>query len=664
MAEKLRTSCLDAEDAKALRVRPADAKELAALGLPQKTAFEIPYFGLQGQPTKFKRWRYLEDTREGFAAMTDQKPVRYVQAKDSLQEAYLPPLVDWQAVSQDPDAPVAITEGELKAACATKYATPTIGLGGVWSFKSKRRKKPLLDVFYDFVWKERHVTILYDSDAATNPMVVQARSALARELLAMGALVHVADVPPAEDGSKQGLDDFCLAEGPEELQELMLSGLPFEASAVLHDLNEEVVYVRDPGVVARYGDAFKMRPGDFTGHAYSNRLITEFYTDKEGNAKERVKSAARAWLDWPSRGELARFTFMPGADRVTDAGEFNTWSGWGCEPRKGSVEPWRKLLDHLFGKEKSLRQWFERWLAIPLQRPGSKMFTSAVVWGRSTGTGKSLVGYSMKRIYGECFEEIGDKELQDARYEWAIGKLFIMGDDVTGHDQRNLADRLKRMITQERMRVDPKFIPSYSVPDFINYYFTSNHPDAFFLEDDDRRMLVHEVTCAPLDAQFYEDYRQWLGSGGAEALFHHLLTLDLGDQKAQDRAPMTGAKERMMEDGMSDLGTWVRRLKSDPDVLLKFGEARLQGDLWTAAELHRLYDPEQKRRATVAAMAKELKRAGVPQVLGGQQVRTKAGQLRLFVVRNHASWAGDRPPKLVSAHYDTTRGPVEKQRKY
>jgi hypothetical protein len=663
MMEKLATSCLGEREARALGIRVASEAELRSLDLFPVPAMELPYFDLSGNRTAFKRWRYLADTRTGFAALTDAKAVRYVQAKDSLQEAYMPPLTDWSELARDAGAPLAITEGELKAACATLLAMPTIGLGGVWSFKSRKKKKPLLDAFYEFDWKGRYVTIIYDSDASTNPKVVQARSALARELLALGAAVYVADIPPTEDGSKQGLDDYALANGAEALASLMGSGTAFAESAVMHELNEEVVYVRDPGVVVRYVDNQVLRPSDFTGHAYANRHIVEFYEDKDGNPKERLKPASRAWLEWPARGELRKFTFMPGQRQVTEKSEFNRWPGWGCEPRKGDVSPWRQLLDHLFAGAPEERQWLERWLAYPLQHPGSKMYTSAVVWGVKTGTGKSLIGYTMKRIYGRTFTEIGDRELQDDRKEWAVDKCFVLGDDVTGHEQRNLSDRLKKMITQESMRVDIKFLPSYEVPDFINYYFTSNHPDAFFLEDDDRRMFVHEVKCAPLPPEFYDRYRVWLEGGGAEALFHHLMTLDLGDMRAQGRAPATEAKRRMAEDGMSELGRWVRRLKDEPEMVLKFGDAKLTGDLWTSAELFRIFDPEEKKRATPGALTKELKRAGVEQVYGGMQLRTRSGLVRLFAVRNPEQWAKAKGPDIIK-HYDATRGPVERKAKY
>ncbi|MFA6064009.1 MAG: DUF3854 domain-containing protein, partial [Gallionella sp.] len=213
MAAKLETSCLDLADAKVLGIKPADAADLLRAELPVKKAMELPYFDAKGKRTGFKRWRYLEDTRNEFAAKTDAKPIRYVQAADTVSEVYMPPLVDWAAIQKDTSFEIVITEGELKAACCTKFATPCLGLGGVYSFKSTKRKLPLLPIFYDFEWKGRVVLVAYDSDAHTNPMVVRARNELCRELLALGAMPYIVNVTSADDDSKRGLDDVLYQEG-------------------------------------------------------------------------------------------------------------------------------------------------------------------------------------------------------------------------------------------------------------------------------------------------------------------------------------------------------------------------------------------------------------------------------------------------------------------
>jgi Family of unknown function (DUF5906)/Domain of unknown function (DUF3854) len=668
MLAKLATSTLDAADAKALMMYPATMKDLAAAGQPQHLAFEIPYFRVDGTPSGFKRWRYLEDTRSPLEQRTDKKPLRYVQPGDTVSEVYLPPLADWKAVAEDTSVELVITEGELKAACCTKHGPPCIGLGGVYTFRSMKKGLPLLPVFREFKWNNRGVVVAYDSDAGTNPLVVQARNELCRVLLSLGALPRVATLPPAEGGGKQGLDDLALAEGFAAVEAVLAEAEPYAAAAALHELNAEVAYVVDPGLVVTLATGKTMRASDFTGHAYANRHYTETKTvfDKDGRATEKhtLRKAAQAWVEWPARMELARMAFRPGQPKITEDRCFNTWKGWGCEPRKGSVRPWARLLDHLFEGKPEERLWFERWCGFPLLHPGVKMYTASVLWGTKTGTGKSLVGVSLGRIYGDAYTLIGDKELQSDRNEWVVGKQFVLGDDVTGHDQRKYADRLKTMITQEMVRIDQKYVPSYTMPDVVNYLFTSNHPDAFFLEDDDRRNFVHEVTVGPMDRAFYREYLAWLKDGGASHLFHHLLGLDFGDFRAEDRAPETASRASMIADGLSDVGVWARRLRDEPDQVLRLGDAVMPGDLWSSAELVKLYDPEGRGRVSANGLSRELKRAGLSHVFGGMPVRTASGQARLFAVRNRDRWSGVTSSKALAEHYDATRGLPGRKKKF
>lgn len=636
---------------------------MAGMGFPDKIAFELPYFKADGRPSGFSRWRYLEDTREGFVLHTDAKAIRYVQKADSLQQVYMPPLIDWLEVQADVDTPIAITEGELKAACCTKHCMPCLGLGGVYSFKSSKRGLPLLPVFRDFKWAGRTVIVVFDSDAATNHLVVSARNALCRELLSLGAVPCVAELTPTENGLKRGLDDAVLEDGAEAIIELLSMAESFAASEALHDLNEEVAYVTDPGIVVVMATGQKMRASDFTSHAYADRHYTERKFDSKGLPRDVEVPAAPKWLSWQARAVLTRVTYDPGAEKVNAKREYNMWPGWKVQPKKGNIKPWKELLDHLFIGHPEERLWFEQWLAIPLQSPGAKQFTAAVLWGTETGTGKSLIGYTMEKIYGENFTEIGDVELGDARNEWAQNKQFVMGDDVTGQEQRKFADRIKKMITQQKVRFDPKYIPSFSTPDHINYYFTSNHSDAFFLEDMDRRFFIHCVMSGPLAEEWYRAYVEWANGDGAAALFYHLLHLDLGDRRPEDRAMATAAKMAMMHDGLSDLGVWVRQLRDDPDFHLKVGEAKLAGDLWSATELLRMYDPGGNKRVTGNGMARELKKAGLHMACMGTQVKTNDGMARLFAVRQPAKWMG-ATAAAAKTEYDKTHSVVQKAKKF
>jgi hypothetical protein len=668
LEEKLLSSGISAKDGAAMKcdVRSADN---APSDIPIKEAgFIIPYFDIHGKPLKFWRYRYLiEPKPKGFAALTKRKPLKYVQPPKSEVRMYLPPILDWAALAKDSSETIIITEGELKAfsACAnTPYAC--IGLGGVWSFKSNSRHEPVIPDFDAFKWEGRPVYIVYDSDAVTNPNVMMAENALARVLLSRGAEPHIVRLPALADGAKCGLDDYLVAHGAERLEDLLEKCETWRSAKELHKLNEEVVYVRDPGLILRLDNLQKLSPRAFVDHAFATRIYYEEVVVKK-DVKLIPKSAPKEWITWPSRAEVPKMSYEPGQERIDTEGNLNLWPGWGCEPVPGDVSLWTELLDHLFSDsgDAGAREWFERWCAYPIQHPGTKMFSSAVLWGLAHGTGKSFVGYSLFKIYGDNAVEIADEDLRGSFNDWAENRQFVMGEEITGGDKRGQGDRMKGMITRQKVRINAKFVPAYSVRDCLNYLFTSNHPDSFFLEDEDRRYFIHEVRAKPKPAAFYKRYEDWIGRAGtvgpgASALFHHLLTLPLGDFNPSGPAFLTAAKENMLSLGRSDLATWVYTLKHDPDSVLKLDKMPLKWSLLRVEELLSLYDPENKGRVTGNGMARELSRQGFRKVAGGIGVRTLAGLVRLWAVRDVDALTRATPGEIADT-YNRERGLVKKR---
>jgi hypothetical protein len=666
MLHKLAGSALDDKDAAKLQFKPITAQEAAELRLPSATeGFVIPYFGLDGRQTDFIRVRYLKETRKGFEVYSKKKALRYGQVPGTVNEVYMAPIVPWPKLIENPDIPLVITEGELKAACATKHGIPTIGLGGVWCFMSKRAGERLLPIFARLNLTDRTVYICYDSDAVTNPDVVSAELKLAERLAELGAKVLIARIP-AEGDAKMGIDDYIVAHGAAQFKTQVLEqAFEYELSKALHAMNQRVAYVRNPGCVFSFEHDYEMRPTDFTGHQYANLHHTEKSVKADGGIKlEQVQTAA-AWLKWTHRSELKGITFRPGADRITVDGYLNHWRAWGfTEPKRGAgAQPWRRLLDHLFGHSKAERQWFERWAAYPLQYPGKKLSSAVLIWGIGEGTGKTLMGSALMTLYGEHGTEVKDSDLEDSRFEWAANKAFVLADDITGQDNRKLHNKLKTMVTQKTMRINPKYIQSYSVPDCINYYFTSNDPDALFLSNGDRRYFVHEVLAGALPVALRKEFLDWIESEeGKNELAYHLLNLDLGDFDPGAAAFATEAKEEMKIHVKTEVGAWVAHLRDNMDEVLN--SAGMHGDLYTTGELHALFDPAGEKRAGAIALGKELKKAGFgpPAV---PVVKVNSGlAIRLISLRNRDKWA-HATTKQVTDHYNQHHPLQEpKKRKY
>lgn len=645
---KLATSGLDVADAVKLRyeaLSPAQTKALHP-SFEALWSLKIPYFrpddlskplAAHHKWPGFYRLRYLRPNGDG------KDDVRYTNEPAAGVVAYFPPSVDWPAIISDADQTLIFTEGELKAAKACREGYPAIGLGGVWNFRSSTLGLTFLPELEQFNWVKRRVYIMYDSDVVLKTGVQDAMNTLAEELMSRGALPFIVYIPAGDDERKQGLDDWCVANPGLSIGELVSRCQPLTQVRKLFDLNGQLVYVRDKGIIIETPTGNKMSSNGFK-ESYLNVDYAELTVGDNGNVSLRKAPVAASWLKWPLRRQTASMTYKPGAPSVIDGhdplrSKYNLWPGWGCQPIEGDVEPFYALLNHLFkGADASDLEWFLRWCAYPIQYPGTKLFTAAVLHGIKHGTGKSLVGYTLGRIYGQNFTEITQANLHGGFNSWTESKQLVMGDDVTGSNKRQDNDVLKKLITQRELRVNAKFMPEYVVPDVVNYYFTSNHPDAFFLEDDDRRFFIHEVLVGALPEEFYMDYGLWLDTTGPAALFHHLLHLDLGDFNPSAPALRTIAKDQMAADTRSDLGDWVHKLRADPDSMLRLGEATVPGDLFTTRELLGIYDPGETKRVTANGLGRELRRAGVPRANRGQPVRGPNGTDRYYILRHPERW--------------------------
>ena len=157
---KLAESGLNEDDAESLGLELVSAEETAEFGknfIPC-ASMKFPYMDKLGLETSditngepYFRVRYLGDYEKIYCQVKgengNKKPPKYMQKSQTLPMAYFPHIgdVDWLAISEDTTAPVIITEGELKAAKATKEGFPTIGLGGVSSWCSVKHGIEMLD---------------------------------------------------------------------------------------------------------------------------------------------------------------------------------------------------------------------------------------------------------------------------------------------------------------------------------------------------------------------------------------------------------------------------------------------------------------------------------------------------------------------------------------
>jgi hypothetical protein len=165
--------------------------------------------------------------QEGYFRLKLRYPIgdaKYLSPKGSSNYPYIVKVVNDIAEKYNPDHSIIFTEGEKKTAKAIREGFMTIGLPGVWNFKSS--DNDFLPQLENLNLKYRKCFIVFDSDIIGKHSVRHAELRLAVNLLNRGAIPLSVRFPVKQNGDKNGLDDFLVVCGKNELQKLIDKSLP------------------------------------------------------------------------------------------------------------------------------------------------------------------------------------------------------------------------------------------------------------------------------------------------------------------------------------------------------------------------------------------------------------------------------------------------------
>jgi hypothetical protein len=635
MLADLAKSDLDQHDAEKMQLKPCTAAEGAALNLaPREHGAEagpgyiIPYFGPDGKLIKgmFRYRHQITEIEHGLLKGTKLR--KYSQPKGTEPRIYFPPVgnFDWEHVVADHQSDVTVTEGEKKAASSCKLlARPTMGEGGAWSWKNKKRGQRLIPDLEQFVWKDRNVTIAYDSDASSNKQVALAEAQFARILADRGAKVRAPRLPSL-GCNKTGLDDFlCRPHGPEEFDQLLERTGLFHEIEELYKMNTEMMLVKNPCVGLILPN--ERHPADQPKYRMQSLsvLLHEVFADRTiyvTNAEGKTKPlpASKEWLRWPGRNTADSICYEPGQpERI--GSQFNAWPGWATTPKKGNVKPFLKLYNAMVETMEELwRMWPMQWLAYPIQHPGVKLRTAMIFWGATQGSGKSLLGETIARVYGNTAVTIGYNDLKNPHNAWAQFKQFVAGEEITSNESRELADTVKNLITNPTLQLNQKYVPIFTIRNTINLYLTSNHANAVYMDDEDRRYFVHEVLTHDLmkpEAKFFDkngEYDKWLSDpASTPALHDYLLNVDLTGFDPYRKAPRTAARQSMIEKVLSatSAGRLALELREAASPEVYFGEEYTGCDIWKLATIIELKNPNEDQRLNTYTLGEALSKLSI-----------------------------------------------------
>jgi hypothetical protein len=532
----------------------------------------LPYHGLHGEFLDFARYRInYKDAgtwidREGKV----QTYPKYRQMKGLKQQfVYLPKVagIDWENTIINPAEPLMITEGEYKSVTACKAGIPCVGLGGIWMFNHLGNNLPApLD---QAGWVGKPVIICFDADDQSSvdtplkPQVAQAALALATKLYRLGAkpeLVYIARTKAFAEArtknahAKMGLDDFIMAGGDiGELFGTRSDPIQCEDMAILNSQyavcrGQAGVGVMDIGLGKLY------RTHDFTKSIENNRIRISI-GPKGGVTKTYV---AEEFLEQRDRPTVEQIVFEPawqvGYDR--EKAIYNQWTGWPDLGQGGRAEDkreidntWRHLIEKLFGEH---ADYFERWCAHLVQRPGEKTSIGVILVSVLNGVGKSLLGEVLRGVVGETHGRAVPLERLKSNFNSVLERcLFLQMDEANGL-QDGLETKLNDLITADKVTIERKGFDAVTVNNYMRIYMTSNSTRPIRVNKENRRWLVIH---AGVTAGELADWSSWCGiaakklkaPNGLAALRERLERIDLRDWNPTGRVVVTEDMEDMAE---------------------------------------------------------------------------------------------------------------------
>ena len=363
-----------------------------------------------------------------------------------------------------------------------------------------------------------------------------------------------------------------------------------------------------------------------------DRFVTQYANQRFNvgtSLQPKLVSLGQAWITSPRRKNAPRIVMAPKELAILTDGSINSWKGFTCVSKAGDVRPFIDLLKRLI-PDVNERRYVLIWLAYLVQNPEARFFVALVIWSLQQGTGKNLLFETVTSLFNKRHTKVvGQEVFNDGFTDWQAHKVVVICDEVSSTDKRSTSDRIKGWITATDNTINAKNEPKFTQDNLIKYIFLSNHADAVFLNETDRRFFVVEATSTRLPSDFADAYVKWRDSDGRSALRNYLVNINTKEFNPKAPAPSSNAKREMVEDNKSDLERWV-------DETLEQYQAN-EVLLVNAQTLSKQYSEDNKSSCSSKTTANILRIKGLQKIT--KQARLETGRkIRLYVRTNYESY--------------------------
>lgn len=225
-------------------------------------------------------------------------------------------------------------------------------------------------------------------------------------------------------------------------------------------------------------------------------------------------------------------------------------------PQKGDVGPWLDYIQHLI-PDKEERHQLMKWCATLVAKPSIKMHYGVLLISETQGVGKSTLGERiLVPLMGEWNTSSPTEKVvvESAFNDWCAQKRLAVVHEIYSGQSAKAYNTLKSVITDKYILVNKKFLPSFTVENWLHVFACSNTLRAIKLSSDDRRWFVPKVTEEKKNAKYWKAFNQWLNDEkGLEKIYQWFIDFAAKNECVSqgEDAPWTTVKQEVIEEGLS-----------------------------------------------------------------------------------------------------------------
>ncbi len=376
------------------------------------------------------------------------------------------------------------------------------------------------------------------------------------------------------------------------------------------------------------------------------------------------------WLEDPKalRADYPQFRpdKAPGVFRQGRLKLLNSYNPPDHSAKGGTTDTFWELVEHLIPSAGEMAL-FEGWLMHKAQHPEDRMHGFLMVTPEY-GTGRGTLFGIIRKLFGEAYvneielaDAIGTGSGQSAFNQFMAESVIVTmsealeeREDVSRWQSRHVAyERLKLIVdpTASSMQIKRKYGTNSVENIYASVLISSNHPDALAIAPGDRRMIVVD-NCEVRIEDAPDDLRGRIHEWSADPSNIAELWRELRESPyvydAHGDAPMTPAKERMIEAAQSDM-----------DRLWEIFADSAKGDICTMAQWRRFANqnaqayelslpttPEKRDSGLVKVMQSKCRRC---EELPKSGLKVKGNVVRPWILRNFSKWKGSEDRAAIRA---------------